>query len=1151
MDIVNNVNLKENGLKNINIVNIYPKNTKNKSPQELNSRNSYNTKYINNNVNKNFNFRNTNINYTNIENLKYKKYFNTSNNFYPSNPRNYNNKQNDEQEKIFKKMKDLLNQREKEKVQNVLNKYYSQNYKEIINKNVDNYPNGMSLSISNCKTQYPITNIINDEIGQKMKYLLEDYENKNNNNNKLTKSNTSHQLGKNILNKNQKEKYFSNEKENYGGIYTIKREKNNFNNKYNKNLKNLNEIFMNNHKQFHSKNNLDSFVYQNNNEELNNSNNDDYININNSNIDIFNRKYFILNQNKSKLMKYYNKKRDEKKEFKRFSLYKNIKNKISGKNCFEENILLKNNIAKIKIFILCLERLFISSFNRFFKYFIEQLQLYIKSKIKIRDSINLLKRFQKTKERIKMNKNNFISNSMFSNRDTYCKELYNGFSINDSINFIEMYNNKNKYKNNIYIPKNKKNHIFLTRNESYNNTTFNNFNYNKNVDLLMNSLNISNNSKNIEKKENVSTDFNLKKYMSSDRNSFLIKRNEYYNISKYNENNSNNKKDNKNMNEQIKGIFTPNKSSSKKPKDLTFNENNFNSNQKSIIYIKPKPSNSNIKKMIFSKEEYITEKKENKKNRYINNKNFKKNSDYNLDKSEKNNNNSSFNSHRSQAKPNYLFKNENLQTIQEINNSVRKNIQGKDKKKKQKIIVKNICSYDKKLWVSVKYIVSENSLQNFNKMKNTKKLIDLKFFENTFINNDFNFLKPIHTDSIEIISPIILLNAYIENTNNNYIKEEELYKNNYHDNYKIIKMVNILQNLEKKNILYFYKFFYDSLSSNDFNQVSFSQNNIKNGIKNNIQSIDLDICNQSNEFIGNNNNNKMKEVDNIDNKKYNSNKNHEKDYNKSYLKNNLFHNKNFQGLIYQDNNLNKKIKLNKSDMDCRKDIMNEGREFLYLSESYDFSKKISSFKNNENKFKFCSKNIEDKIILNAKKGILKEGQEMMKINKLKYLLTNKFNDHNNCQRIIRNHFYIWYNDNKDFILDNNIINKNENSIVNFKIKNINEKDNNKIKEEKNDKINNFGNKIDNDKNLKLNKSQENSQIKIIRENFTLLPINNFDILTNRNANEINSIRGSKGIIKKEISKRIDEYEIKEKIAHLRLFLINYSLRMKNYLNLEG
>ena len=78
-------------------------------------------------------------------------------------------------------------------------------------------------------------------------------------------------------------------------------------------------------------------------------------------------------------------------------------------------------------------------------------------------------------------------------------------------------------------------------------------------------------------------------------------------------------------------------------------------------------------------------------------------------------------------------------------------------------------------------------------MKNTKKLIDLKFFENTFINNDFNFLKPIHTDSIEIISPIILLNAYIENTNNNYIKEEELYKKNYYDNYKIIKMVNIIQ----------------------------------------------------------------------------------------------------------------------------------------------------------------------------------------------------------------------------------------------------------------------------------------------------------------------------------------------------------------------
>ena len=95
----------------------------------------------------------------------------------PSTQKNANNKKNP----FVQKLKDLINQRENKKGQQILKEYYTEKYMEMMKRNVDTYPNGINLSISNCETQYPINNLKEDEFFRKLKIFLDNYENNNDN----------------------------------------------------------------------------------------------------------------------------------------------------------------------------------------------------------------------------------------------------------------------------------------------------------------------------------------------------------------------------------------------------------------------------------------------------------------------------------------------------------------------------------------------------------------------------------------------------------------------------------------------------------------------------------------------------------------------------------------------------------------------------------------------------------------------------------------------------------------------------------------------------------------------------------------------------------------------------------------------------------
>jgi hypothetical protein len=184
----------------------------------------------------------------------------------------------------------------------------------------------------------------------------------------------------------------------------------------------------------------------------------------------------------------------------------------------------------MKSFIQYLEGLYILSFTNSFKYFIEKLKAYQKPNlIGNKDSINLLKRFQKSKKskskNKKINKNIlYNANNISSKKDFIYKGINNNTYNSNSTAFIDTYKNKNKKKMNncispnIYIPKNNTEKYSLSRNKS---NTNNSLNF-KNINQCINS-NISNNTRYTDKKINISNDFNSKQLNSSNKKNVLIK----------------------------------------------------------------------------------------------------------------------------------------------------------------------------------------------------------------------------------------------------------------------------------------------------------------------------------------------------------------------------------------------------------------------------------------------------------------------------------------------------------------------------------------------------------------------------------------------------------------------------------------------------
>lgn len=1140
-----------------------------------------------------------NLNSSSKRNLQYpsnKAFYNSSNNFYaPSSSQHYNApmfSKNEDEEEIIQKMKELINQREKQKEQRILNEYYTHNYLELMKKRIDNNPNGINLSISNCKTQYPINYINDDEFYKKLKLLIEQYES-NKNNFSLNNLNNSCRYSV-MLNKLSNLKMNDELEENLNIFRNTYRPGKNFesskyfNKGFHKNNKTCNNFYKN-------KKNQNEYEGETNDDELNLSyeENNSSLNIEDNNCnDIYS------NKSKHKLMniidnKHKNKNKNENKNRKNI-IYKN---KIIGKNLFKEYEMQENYISKMKSFIQYLEGLYILSFNNSFKYFIENLKSYKKPNlIGNKDSINLLKRFQKSKKNKnkKINKNIlYNTNNISLNKDYIYKNINNNTFSSNSSAFIDSYKNKNKVSNcispNIYVPKNNTEKYNLSRNKS---NTNNSLNF-KNINQGINS-NISNNTRYTDKKLNMSNDFNSKKLFSSNKKNILIKyKNDNSSYSKEFENENNRQNDNQNISNLINSKASPNISSfSRKSKEDILPDFNFNDQiymkQKPIIYIKPKQGTTNLKKILLSNEKDTSDKNDLSKSEVSIKHLYKtiiKNKTDNifrdLNKTSNNHktdmNNSSLikkiNSQRSPIKPKFIFKNDIFINANKfINNNEGDKARNENNKSITKeIIVKNICSYDKKVWVSIKYILSETSKQEFSRIKVRKRLINLKDNKNIFLNCDLDSLKSIRTDSIELISPLSLLNAHIENNNDNdndndngididkdnnnindnnvdedksnnicnNIIQRENNLNNYSENNskeKIGKIIDILQNFEKQNISYFYHYFFVVLQSKFHSKLPSSHKDIFKNIKNNFESTDLDIFNMSNNMNTNevDKNNSSENGDNVDNNKKNINNNKTLQIKR---KRNFFPKRRNLRLMSDDNingkNDERDNKLNKS-LDERIDSLENERLNLNISGNYGFPRKTKSFRIKITKYKILRETIQNKSkIINIKtdirKNVLNEEKDMRKKNMLTLLLTNKFSPSSNNLRLIRNYFHFWkLKDNKD---ENDINNNISNDIIKSISENIiNENENMGKKENKNNFIN--------AETLKINDMMENNLIKN-EINTNELPLNDINQTKNEKESQINSIKESEENSSKEKEIHFDSNELEEKIEYLRILLINY------------
>ena len=1201
------VNLIGNDVNNLYYLNNYSHSKRNNSPITINEPSSYNYYNYNNSINKHFNNDNFNEK-RNAQYPSYQSYFNNSNNYYLQSSQQYSNdnrnikfipniSENNEKEILIQKIKHLINENEKKKGQKIIKDYYTKNYEEMIKKNIDTYPNGINLSISNCETQYPINNLNDDdEFFRKLKFFLEEYENIDNkrNNKNINNLKSSYEYYSKILKKNEsrkrnnyKVKFFN---ESVGDMnYTYRQDPNNnkpsFQEKYQKNIslnksikkfyKDYNKTsdnFHNSNKKEDTKFNNDKKIYDIYDKQYNTIRNIDdsnYLQNLNNNNDNNNR-----TKSRIKLMNIETKKKDNQK-YKNVLQYINLKNK---KNINKEYELQEKYITKIKLFIQYIENYYILSINEFFRYFIENLKLYGEKKIeKNKETKKILKRFQKSRN-IKTNYNSISFSNNINNYNT----INNSYNLNKNT-LIQNY----KYKDNpfiteskrgnnispdIYIPKNKIEQIRLN-----NKSNLSNIKNKRNKDI---SPNISNN-KNIDNINNLSTDYNSKKLFSTNEKNNLVKINN--NIQKKNLNNNIEIEKiniNKNINSHIKNISSFDINSKSDSIDC-INGNNLKeknpSKKKPIVYLKPKSGISNLKKMIITKDKEICN---NNKNDNINkspNKKSLKNNNESLNNNSIQYNPNSINSliikniknnsicYKSPLKSNSPIKREQHKYIYKIKRSKDKIPKNKiENNKIEEFVVKSISTYDKRLWVTIKYIASEKANHIFFKMKIKRRLLNIKDNKNIFLDNQSHILKPSNNESIEIIPPLSLLKTQIENSNNkiSIIPEEKEDNNNYLN--KIIDIIKIIQKSEKENIVYYYKYFFDILKK-EYNPkiiTTLSQKEIFKNVQNSFIKInDIDftkIPKNINEDNDNENNvNEEFNNSNNDNFTYTIKKNLLK---KDPYKRNLFPDINIPRLNIEDNSSNggeKNINnLNKSDIYERSELsdITGGERTLNFSDIFNIPKK-NSFRLKITKYKILRERIDDKKKkkIKIKKDIIKEDEEMRKKSKIIYLITNKFSYYNNCLRLIKNYFNIWKIKKNSLKEDNIKENNTNNNIISNNINDdINKDKNNNMQYKDNE------NKVIKEKGLKDEDSENNSENIINSNDEGIIKINdlienNKDIF-NLTFNALNKINNRKGIQIESIQDSdenktvnlFDKNELEEKIEYFRMYLMgSYAFKRKN------
>ena len=576
------------------------------------------------------------------------------------------------------------------------------------------------------------------------------------------------------------------------------------------------------------------------------------------------------------------------------------KNNAIGNNMVEEYDTQEKYVTKIRTLIKCLENYYIDLFRDYFNYFIEKLRNYDQNKID-ENKNSLLQRFQRIRNNRYHNYNspNYLSpsNSIHNANANIGQNEYNPMKKSKK---FEKNKTSNNIFNNLYVPKKNVEYVGFGR-DSYTGNNNNTINLSdikgRNPEYYQYFNPNQNNMGYPENRLNLSIDYSSN-YLSINKLRNRYNENSLDRINHYNDNpfNANINRSQNNIKEYSRKINNSYENRNANIKSYSNFNDISNLNRKPLIYVKPKPK-INLKRIVISKENKNSNnikasKTLNNFHTNMNNISIQNNSNYIYNNSLNPNNNNiknniNINKHNSSfsiknieglrspvksrnharnisdiakdvidnaninvsKKGNFKFGskgfNNNLSRYNDSSNNIEvSEFMGKDDIIEETII-KDICTYDKKLWVYIKYISSSMAKQNFIKMK-VKRRLSIKNSGNEFINQELNSLKPSHTDSIVLIPPLSILNAHFkfrdysnkrkmniremkeiseekESFNNSYAQDNETLKNN------LINMMNILEGYNKKYHIYFEQNFFEILQNKEQNNDE--QNNTNHKIK--------------------------------------------------------------------------------------------------------------------------------------------------------------------------------------------------------------------------------------------------------------------------------------------------------------------------------
>ena len=414
----------------------------------------------------------------------------------------------------------------------------------------------------------------------------------------------------------------------------------------------------------------------------------------------------------------------------------------------------KEFVTKMKKFISYIEQYFIRSFHKLFHDFLSQMMIYIKEQIYENKNL-LLKRFQRARN------NRTIDNS------------YKNYSPNNSQKLEGSYNDINK----IYIPKKQQ------------------LKYIKPIKKKLHNINIiNNNNLNANAVTYIKTDYNFKTIEKPFQKRIIDKDNN--SVDKLR--NANGKFSNENK--SLENFFSQNNFSPTIPvysklKYIlkTTKKNNNNTNKNRIIYTKKRTNKFNINK------KYITE--ELVKDSYNSNNNIT------------NNQYPFINIHGTKSPMNMKYK-ENERYEKEYNDIEK----DENDDTIEQTIIKDICTYDKKFSVFIKYVTSPKYEHSYMRLKSLK-------YKNLYLNHKLKYFGRTHTDSITLKACYrnlkIMMNEISEEKesfNLSNIQDDENSLN------KLISMINILEFFTKQNMFYCYQIFFNSLK---YISTSFKSKNIE------------------------------------------------------------------------------------------------------------------------------------------------------------------------------------------------------------------------------------------------------------------------------------------------------------------------------------